>query len=107
MTDVCSVVITAPDPEWLASFVEGLVSDRLCASGHIVEQIRSIYRWQGDVHDATEGHVTLHTRPERVAEIIARTERDHPYEVPCVISTPIADASPAYRAWIIEQTTTG
>lgn len=106
MTDVCTVVITAPDPEWLATFVTGLVSDRLCASGHI-QRIRSIYRWQGQVHDTAEGHVTLHTRTECVPEIISRTETEHPYEVPCVISTPVTDASPAYRAWIVEQTGAG
>lgn len=103
MTEVCAVEITAPDPDWLASFVEGLVADRLCAAGHL-SLIRSIYRWQGEVHDISEAHVTLHTVDDRVPEITARTECEHPYEVPCVITTPITGASPAYRAWIIEQT---
>ncbi|MFE5186974.1 divalent-cation tolerance protein CutA [Streptomyces sp. NPDC056628] len=104
MTDVCTVVITAPDPEWLAAFVTSLVSERLCASGHIMP-IRSIYRWHGEVHDTTEAHVTLHTRADLVPQIIARTKRDHPYEVPCVISLPIQQASADYQTWIIEQTT--
>lgn len=105
MTEVCAVVITAPDDTWLAHFVESLVVQRLCASGHIAPVIRSIYRWHGEVHDTTEAHATLHTRAELVPAIIARTEHEHPYEVPCVISVPITEASPAYRAWIIEQTT--
>lgn len=102
MTDVCAVLITAPDADWLASFVRGLVSDRLCAVGH-VSPIRSIYRWDGEVHDTGEALATLRTVPDRVPEIMARTRSEHPYEVPSVITLPINDASDAYRAWIIEQ----
>lgn len=104
MTEVCSVVITAPDPDWLVEFAHHLVSERLCAGSHITVPIRSVYRWQGQVHDAAEAHVTLHTRAEHVSEIVARAEQQHPYEVPCVISSPIMGGSPAYLTWIIEQT---
>jgi periplasmic divalent cation tolerance protein len=83
--------------------VDDLVRDRLSAAGHVVP-IRSIYRWQGEVHDITEAHATLHTVDDHFPAIVARTEQEHPYEVPCVISVPISGASPAYLAWIIEQT---
>ena len=32
--EVCEVIITAPDPDWLVEFTRRLVTDRLCASGH-------------------------------------------------------------------------
>jgi hypothetical protein len=34
MTELCEVVITAPDPDWLYSFARKLVEDRLAASAH-------------------------------------------------------------------------
>ncbi|MEV0090489.1 divalent-cation tolerance protein CutA [Streptomyces sp. NPDC050738] len=102
MTDVCAVLITAPDAEWLASFVRGLVEDRLCASGNI-SPVRSIYRWEGEVHDTGEALAIVRTVPDRVPAIMDRTLREHPYKVPSVITMPISDATPAYRAWIIEQ----
>ncbi|MHC5259157.1 divalent-cation tolerance protein CutA [Streptomyces sp. UC4497] len=102
MTDVCAVLITAPDAEWLTSFVRGLVSDRLCAVAH-VSPIQSIYRWNGEVHDTSEALATLRTVKDRVPEIAARTRSEHPYEVPSIIAIPISDATDAYRAWIIEQ----
>ncbi|MEV6793897.1 divalent-cation tolerance protein CutA [Streptomyces sp. NPDC051320] len=104
MTEVCSVVITAPDSDWLAEFVRDLVAHRLCAGSHITTPIRSIYRWQDQVHDVAEAHVALHTRSDHVAEIVARADARHPYEVPCVVSTPILSGNPAYLRWIIEQT---
>ena len=60
--EVCEVIITAPDPDWLVEFTRRLVTDRLCASGHNFQPIRTIYRWQGQVHDRTEGRVALRTR---------------------------------------------
>ncbi|MFJ9548895.1 divalent-cation tolerance protein CutA [Streptomyces erythrochromogenes] len=102
MTDICAVLITAPDAEWLGSFVRSLVGDRLCAVGH-VSPVRSIYRWQGEVHDTGEALATLRTVPSRVPEIIARTKREHPYVVPSIITMPISDATPDYHAWVIEQ----
>lgn len=105
MDDVCEVVITAPDAVWLAEFVQSLVDDRLCACGHVIERIRSVYRWDGAVHDEAEARVGLHTRTTLVDAITARADRDHPYEVPCVIALPIVAGNPAYIRWIIDQTT--
>jgi periplasmic divalent cation tolerance protein len=102
--DVCQVIITAPDPDWLAGFVRSLVEDRLCASGHNVAQIRSIYRWRGSIEDHAEAHVALHTRTALVPAIVERTNQLHPYEVPCVVALPIVAANPAYRQWILDET---
>lgn len=104
MDEVCEVIITGPDADWLAAFTRGLVDDRLCACGHHSTEIRSIYRWEGEVHDEGEARVALHTRRALVPEIVARAEREHPYEVPCVIALPIADGNPAYLRWIVEET---
>ncbi|MGH3645707.1 MAG: divalent-cation tolerance protein CutA [Micromonosporaceae bacterium] len=99
-------MITAPDAEWLATFTRELVDDRLCAAGHHVAEIRSVYRWRGDIHDRSEARVALHTRVELVPEIVARADRSHPYEVPCVVVTPIKGGNPAYLRWIVEETRT-
>lgn len=102
---VCEVVITAPDPEWLASFTRRLVEERLCASGHVITQVRSLYRWQGQIYDRSEGRVALHTRVSRLSDIIRLTNSEHPYEVPCVVATPIAGGNPQYIEWILAETT--
>jgi Uncharacterized protein involved in tolerance to divalent cations len=98
------VIITAADADWLAEFTRRLVADRLAACGHTVAVIRSIYRWEGSVHDEDEARVALHTRRALVPEIVARSSREHPYEVPCVIALPILDGNPDYLRWIIEET---
>lgn len=105
MDDVCEVIVTAPDPDWLVQFTRSLIEDRLCACGHHITPIRSLYRWQGVIEDHPEVRVALHTRAALVTDIIERTNRQHPYDVPCVIALPITVANPSYHQWILDQTT--
>ena len=97
------VVITAESAEWLADFTRQLVEDRLAAGGHVAP-MRAIYRWQGAVHDEPQARVELHTRASLVPAIVARADRDHSDDVPCVISLPISDGNPHYLTWIRNET---
>ena len=104
MTELCEVVIMAPDPDWLENFSRKLVEQRLCASAHNFAPVRSIYRWQGDIYERTEGRVSLHTRDDRVAEIVTLAKQEHPYEVPGISTRAITDGNPDYLAWITAET---
>ena len=79
-------------------------TNRLAACGQNIAPIRSIYRWDGDIHDEQEARVALHTRTELVPKIVERTIREHDYDVPCVIALPMIACNPAYAAWIIAET---
>jgi periplasmic divalent cation tolerance protein len=46
----------------------------------------------------------LHTRRDRVAEIVALVKQEHPYELPSVSTRPITDGNPDYLAWIAQET---
>ncbi len=103
-TNICEVVITADNAEWLVSFTRRLVEDRLAACGQHITTIRSIYRWQGNIEDGNEARAALHTRTSHVQRIIERANAEHPYEVPCVIALPVADGNPAYIQWVLDET---
>lgn len=100
---VCEVIITAPDFEWLSRFTTQLVADRLCAAVHLVP-IQTVYRWRGQLHDKTETRAALHTRSTLVPAIVERTSREHPYEVPCIAVFPMVNGSRAYLEWIAQET---
>jgi periplasmic divalent cation tolerance protein len=102
--ECCEVVVTAADADWLAGFTRTLVEERLAACGHHIAAIRSVYRWQGAVHDDAEARVALHTRRALVPAVVARTQELHPYDVPCVIALPLVGGDPAYLRWIAEET---
>lgn len=96
-----------PDPEWLKDFSRKLVEDRLCASVHNFSPVQSTYRWRGEIYERSEGRASLHTRRSRVNEIIARTKREHPYEIPSISTRPIDGGNPEYLAWISQETSDG
>jgi periplasmic divalent cation tolerance protein len=102
--DLCEVVITAPDPDWLHRFTRRLVEEGLAASAHNFAPVRSIYRWRDEIHERVEGRASLHTTTTRVADIVQRAKREHPYEVPSISSRPINGGNADHLAWIIEQT---
>src|SRR4051812_36989974 len=44
------------------------------------------------------------TRASLVPAIVARADRDHADDVPCVIALPVAAGHPAYLKWIFQET---
>jgi periplasmic divalent cation tolerance protein len=104
--ECCEVVVTAADADWLAGFTRTLVEERLAACGHVTGPIRSVYRWEGAVHDEPEARVALHTRRSLVPAIVERTRDLHPYDIPCVIALSLLGGDPGYLRWILEETRT-
>lgn len=104
MTECVEVVITAEDADWLAGFTRSLVGDRLAACGHHIAAMRAIYRWDGELHDDPQARVALHTRSELVPEIVARADREHADDVPCVIALPLTGGHPEYLKWVVAET---
>lgn len=104
MAELCEIVITAPDPEWLREFTRGLVSERLASSVHNFTPVQSTYRWLGEIHDRTEGRASLHSRRELIPAIVERAKAAHPYAVPGVSARPLIDGNPQYLEWILTET---
>lgn len=104
MTELCEVVITAPDYDWLVEFSRQLVNDRLVASAHNFVPVRWLYRWHERTYDRSEARVSMHTRKSLVGEIIKRAMEQHPYEVPGISTRAIDGGNPEYLKWIAEQT---
>jgi periplasmic divalent cation tolerance protein len=102
--ECCEVVVTAADAGWLAGLTRDLVDRRLAACGHHLAGIRSVYRWEGAVHDEPEARVALHTRRALVPAIVEHVTAVHPYDVPCVIALPLVDGAPDYLAWVRAET---
>lgn len=105
MSELCEVVITAPDSDWLYDFTRELVREHLCSSVHNFAPVRSVYSWQGQVHERTEGRASLHTRRELIESIVHRASEGHPYQVPGISARPIIDGNPEYLQWIADETT--
>lgn len=77
-----------------------LVDRRLAACVNIVPQVRSIYRWKGEVEDARESLLLIKTTEDRFSEVRDALRQQHSYELPEIIALPITDGLPEYLAWL-------
>jgi periplasmic divalent cation tolerance protein len=66
--------------------------------------VRARYRWRGRVELREETPVEVRTRAALFAAVASAVRELHPDETPSVIATPIADADPAYAAWLAAST---
>ncbi len=103
MTDALVVLVTAPDAEVAARLARALVEDRLAACGNVLPGLRSIYRWEGQVHDEPEALLLLKTTRARFEALREAVLRLHPYQVPEVIALPVEAGSAPYLAWLSAQ----
>jgi periplasmic divalent cation tolerance protein len=99
----CVTAQTTVDSAEAAQALASAVIDQGLAACVQVAQVRSFYRWQGEVHDDPEWLLTFKT----TAEVAAGPLRDHisqhhPYDEPEFIIQPIIDGSTDYLTWIRE-----
>jgi periplasmic divalent cation tolerance protein len=96
------VLVTAPNAESAASIARTLVEEGLAACGNVIPGVRSIYRWQGEIHDDAEAMLVLKTERRLVDALKKRLPTIHPYQVPELLVLPVEDGLPAYLAWVAE-----
>lgn len=101
------MLVTAPGAEDASRIARVLVDEGLCACANVVGPVRSIYRWQGAIHDDAEVLLLIKTRGELFDRLAARVRELHSYDVPEVIALPIAAGSEPYLRWIDESTAGG
>jgi len=94
------VLTTWPDQADPIAFVRALVDERLIACGNVLPAMRSIYRWEGTVHDDAERQLVLKTTAAQVPALLARTSALHPYDLPEFLVIPVDAASTAYLGWL-------
>jgi len=97
---VVVVLSTFPSSEKAAEIARTLVEERLCACVNLVPAVRSIYRWDGKIHDDAEVLAIVKTTAERVEALRDRLIALHPYDVPEAIVLPVTGGHAPYLAWV-------
>lgn len=104
MTDALVVLVTAPTAEQAVELARALVDERLAACGNVLAGVRSVYRWEGSVHEDAEALLVLKTTRARFEALRERVIALHPYQVPEVLALPVEAGSADYLAWIAAET---
>jgi periplasmic divalent cation tolerance protein len=100
--DPVLVSIAAPDGQTALRLARLLVEQHLAACVQVLDPIRSVYRWKGEVHEEPEALLLAKSSQGRLSRIHEFLRREHPYELPELVSVPITGGSPEYLRWIEE-----
>ncbi len=100
------VLTTMPDTDAAVTLARTLVDERLAACVNVLPAMRSIYRWEGAVHDEGERQLVIKTSEAMLPALEARLRALHPYDVPELLVL-AAEAAEAYGRWMLEAVATG
>ncbi len=104
MTDTILVLVTAPSADKAAELALALVEERLAACGNVVPGLRSIYRWEGKVHDEQEALLILKSSASLFEALRERVVAVHPYQCPEVLRLGVEAGHAPYLQWVREST---
>jgi periplasmic divalent cation tolerance protein len=102
--DCLQVVTTTDSRDEADRLARSAVEGRLAACAQVVGPVTSTYWWEGAVQTATEWQCVLKTTAGRFDELRSHLERQHSYETPEIVATPIVAGGAAYLDWIRQET---
>jgi periplasmic divalent cation tolerance protein len=85
----------------------GLVDERLAACVQALPGLRSTYRWEGAVQQASETLLLIKTTAERYAALERWLSAHHSYELPEILAVDASAGLPAYLHWLADETASG
>ena len=103
MTDKIVVFSTCGSPEEAESLARHLIETRMAACVNVFPQIRSYYRWKGEIQSSAECLLLIKTSQDLFDLLRQKLEAAHSYELPEVLALPIIAASPNYLDWLTRE----
>ena len=100
MSSARLAITTAGSREEAERIARTLVEERLAACVNILDNLRSVYRWQGAVESADELLLLMKTDQQHVESLRDRLTQLHSYELPEFLVLDIDDGNAAYLDWI-------
>ncbi|HUQ95689.1 MAG TPA: divalent-cation tolerance protein CutA [Bryobacteraceae bacterium] len=82
------------------TIARNVVASGFAACVNILPGVKSIYRWQGAIEEATEWLLIIKSHEELYPQLESEIRRLHSYEVPEIIALPIVNGLAAYLKWI-------
>lgn len=95
----CIVLSTCANRTEARRIARALVQERLAACVNMTP-IRSVYEWEGKLHDSPEILLIIKTTRARLKALSKRIQALHSYSVPEVVCLPILAGDAKYLSWV-------
>ena len=81
-----------------------LVEDRLAACANIIDQVKSIYWWNGKIEEGEEVILIVKTQSSLVEAVIKRVGELHHADTPCAIELAVNYGNQDFLDWVKSET---
>ena len=98
--DIVVIYCTVPDKKIAKNITKVLMKHKLAACVSMVENVRSVFSWDGEVCEEKEVLMMIKTRRANYGKIKLVIEEMHSYTVPEIIALPVVDCSEDYLKWL-------
>jgi periplasmic divalent cation tolerance protein len=68
-----------------------------------ISAIDSVYRWQGEVHEAPEYRLLFKTTAVGCDALEAMLQAEHPYTLPAIHTTTLQRVHAPYAQWVADE----
>lgn len=96
--------ITAESMDEARHIGQTLIREQLVACINIIEQMESMFMWEGEFQNEKEVVVIAKTRADLVSDLIERVKAVHSYDCPCVVTLPVEGGNADFLNWIAGET---
>lgn len=94
------VFMTAASVDEANRLADMLVDRRLAACVQIMQEMNSVFRWQGKVETQREVLLIVKTLHSKFPEIEREVVKLHSYETPEIVAIPLSAGSGPYLEWL-------
>lgn len=102
--DIIVIYCTVPEKKLAKDITKILMKHKLAACVSMVENVKSVFSWDGEICEEKEILLMIKTRRANYGKIKLVIEDMHSYTVPEIIALPIVDCSEDYLKWLIKET---
>jgi len=98
------IYCTVPNKKEGKEIARKLVEKKLVACVNIIDNVDSIFSWDGEMSEAKEAMMIIKTKREFFEMVKFVIQDMHSYNVPEIIALPIVVAEDTYLKWIEHET---
>ena len=94
------IYMTAGSKDEARKIGQDLVAAGLAACVNILDNMNSIYMWQGEIQDDSEVVIIAKTTEDRVPALVEKVKALHSYDCPCIVAIPVSGGNQAFLDWV-------
>lgn len=99
-----TLYVTVQNKEEGIRIGHALVSAKLAACVNVMDNVTSVFSWQGQIQQEAEAILFAKTKSALVDDATKTIIAHHSYDCPCVVALPIVGGNSEFIEWINSET---